>query len=125
MTDIIKLTTRATSQDKSESQIQSEIRKHLGSLPDVLLFRNNTGKLPDRTGRMVVFGLCVGSSDLIGIVRRADGVGVFLALEVKDASGRASAEQIMFIDLVRRYGGVSGVVRSVEDAMVFLEEARG
>lgn len=61
-------------------------------------------------------GLCVGSSDIIGIT--AD--GRFLAVEVKTKTGRVSDEQQRFIDAVRRKGGVAGVARSVEEALQIL-----
>lgn len=91
------------------------------------------------------YGLCVGSSDIIGIVRTpedaagcetcrigvAEGphthrpsLGIFLALEVKSSTGRVSKEQQMFLDLVNRRGGVGRVVRSVNDARKALDEAR-
>ena len=34
-----------------------------------IVWRNNTGKLPDAYGRWVEFGLCKGSSDIIGIYK--------------------------------------------------------
>lgn len=61
-------------------------------------------------------GLCVGSSDIIGIT--AD--GRFLAVEVKTKTGRVSDEQQRFIDAVRRKGGVAGVARSVEEAVTLI-----
>lgn len=61
-------------------------------------------------------GLCVGSSDIIGITPD----GRFLAVEVKTKTGRATAEQIRFIDAVRRKGGVAGIARSVDDALSLL-----
>lgn len=63
-------------------------------------------------------GLCVGSSDIIGIT--AD--GRFLAIEVKTKTGRVSDEQQRFIDAVRRKGGVAGVARSVADALKLLSQ---
>jgi len=121
----VPLPPRRRSTDRTESVIQSEIRRALGSRPDVVLWRNNTGALPDRTGRLVAYGLAVGSADLVGIVMRADGVGVFLAIEVKDDRGVVRPEQEKWIALVRRYGGVAGVARSVADAEALYREAKG
>ena len=70
--------------------------------------------------RMVRYGLCRGSSDLIGI---GPG-GRFIAIEVKTATGRLSKEQAMFIELVRRRGGFACVVRSVNEAQLALDRAR-
>jgi hypothetical protein len=43
----------------------------------VRLWRNNVGALRDERGRLVTYGLCKGSSDLIGLhqVPRAEGCG--------------------------------------------------
>lgn len=75
-------------------------------------------------GRRVQFGLCPGSSDLIGwrtITVTPEMVGkrlaLFLALEVKTPTGAATMEQINFIAAVRKSGGLAGIVRSVDDAI--------
>jgi len=78
-----------------------------------LVFRNNTGVLPGADGRPVSFGLTKGGSDLIGVC--AD--GLFLAVEVKTATGRATPAQIAFIEAVRRRGGRAGIARCPEDAV--------
>lgn len=106
----------------SEQRIQQEIRIALGNGP-VRLWRNNTGCLFDRSGRPVRFGLAPGSSDLIGlrtITVRPQDVGrelaVFAAVEVKDARGRPTQEQLKFLDTVNRMGGLGGIARSVDEA---------
>ncbi len=106
----------------SEQAIQQRIRLDLGR-GDVRLWRNNTGCLKDNRGQLVRFGLAPGSSDLIGLRRvtvRPEDVGrelaVFVAIEVKDARGRASPDQDRFIEVVRDLGGLAGVARSVDDA---------
>ena len=96
-----------------------------------LVFRNNTGlawqgqKIHEQAGvvtlknpRMIRFGLCVGSSDIIGWTRD----GRFLAVEVKVGKGRQTKEQAAFIEAVRAGGGVAGVVRSVEEAIELVGE---
>lgn len=107
----------------NETPIQQEIRLGVGELTNVRLFRNNTGKLQDARGRWVEFGLCVGSSDLIGwttLEITPDMVGkkvaVFTAIEVKTAKGNPSPEQRNFISRVREAGGIAGIARSPEDA---------
>lgn len=77
------------------------------------VWRNNTGVLPDKTGRLVKFGLCVGSSDLIGIAPD----GRFMAVECKAALGQPTDAQLRFIDAVRRAGGRAGIARSAADAV--------
>ena len=61
----------------------------------------------------------LGISDLIGW---GPG-GRFAALEVKAArGGRPTPEQLAFIDLVNRSGGIGAVVRSVEEALEALRQ---
>lgn len=104
-----------------ESAIQRDILLALGALPHVRVFRNSVGLARDpRSGAKVRFGLCVGSSDLIGLCR-----GRFLALEVKTATGRPTPEQLAFIAMVRAQGGIAGVVRSVADALLLVAPPQG
>jgi hypothetical protein len=97
----------------------------------VRLWRNNTGALVDQQGRFVRFGLCKGSSDLIGL--RAleitpelvgQRIAQFIALEVKTAQGVLSPEQRAFLRLVKQLGGVAAICRSVEEAEQLLDTPR-
>jgi hypothetical protein len=47
-------------------------------------------------------------------------MAVFTAVEVKSATGRATAEQRAFIQHVQAAGGIAGVVRSVDEAAKLL-----
>ena len=109
-------------------QIQQQIRLACSRGP-VRLWRNNTGTLRDQHGRPVTFGLARGSSDLIGyrtVTVTPEMVGqqvaVFTSLEVKAATGRVSAEQRQWLEVVAAAGGIAGVVRSVEDAEALLRD---
>ena len=106
-----------------------------GAHPDVRLWRNETGVFwagkqvaANRTqeavkvwlhpGQVILSnpgrvsaGLCVGSSDLIGI---APG-GRFLAAEVKTPKTRISPAQPKFIQAVRDLGGIAGFVRTIDE----------
>jgi hypothetical protein len=71
----------------------------------------------------VQFGLCKGSSDLIGLRTITIGpehlgqrLAVFAAIEVKSDRGRPTPEQTAFLELVQQMGGLAGVARSVSDA---------
>mgnify|MGYP002377673177 CR=1 FL=1 len=97
---------------KSESNIQNAILVAL-SEAGCLVWRQNTGAYKDKTGRVIRYGLCVGSSDIIGIAPS----GQFLAVEVKTKTGRIRPEQLTFIAAVQKAGGRAGVARSVEDAL--------
>lgn len=110
---------------KSESLILKEIIAAL-SMDGVPLWRNNTGKARTVDGRFIKFGIPSadgGGSDLIGITPvtiTADMVGktigVFTAVEVKSASGRATAAQGRFICNVKKLGGFAGIARSDSEA---------
>lgn len=111
-----------------ERRIQSEIQlaASAGGGP-ARLWRNNTGALKDAQGQLVRYGLCPGSSDLIGfrtITITPDMVGqrvaVFTAVEVKDR-GRPTEQQAAFIRLVQQAGGMAGIARSVPDALAILQ----
>ena len=111
----------------SEHEIQQRIRLACGRGP-VRLWRNNTGALVDKQGRFVRFGLCKGSSDLIGlrsVVVTPEMVGQriaqFVALEIKTAGGVVSSEQRAFLQLVQQLGGLGAVCRSIEQAQAVLE----
>ena len=104
---------------KSETTLQNEIRLELGKRKNVRIFRNNVGMING-----VQFGLCVGSSDLIGfqsVTVTPEMVGqkiaVFTAIEVKTETGKVSEQQTKFIEMVRKFGGIGAIVRSVDDAL--------
>jgi hypothetical protein len=114
----------------SEHEIQQRIRLASGR-GAVRLWRNNTGALVDQQGRYVRFGLCKGSSDLIGL--RAleitpelvgQRLAQFVALEIKTAQGVLSPVQRAFLRLVQELGGVAAVCRSVEEAEQLLGTPR-
>lgn len=107
-----------------ETELQQRIRLALGTRPDIRLFRNQVGQLPDpRTGRPVQFGLARGSADLIGwrtVTITPDMVGqriaIFTSLEIKTPLGRLSPAQHNWLGAVHKAGGCAGVARSVADA---------
>jgi len=123
----------------SESSISNEIALALSreSKGKIISWRNNTGygvlgkvvkqegeQFHGINGRRVQYGLCVGSSDRIGIVSVTvtpamvgRTLGIFLALEVKSSTGKATPEQQNFIAAVRKAGGLAGVVRSADEAL--------
>ena len=108
----------------AETDLQQRIRLALGTRPDLRLFRNQVGQLPDpRTGRPVQFGLARGSADLIGwrIITITPGmvgqrIAVFTSIEVKTPTGRVRSEQQAWLACVQQCGGIAGVARSIADA---------
>lgn len=83
---------------------------------DHLVFRNNTGAFKTVNG-FVKFGLCVGSSDLIGLTP----AGVFFAIECKTKNGRATDDQKKFIAAIKKSNGLAGICRSIEDVRELLK----
>lgn len=102
------------------------------------LFRNNVGvawvgtkidKLSNgdiilRSPRVIRYGLCVGSSDLIGwmpVVVTQDMVGkkiaMFTAVEAKVGGLRLTTEQKDFLFSVDAHGGIAVLARDVDDLL--------
>lgn len=108
----------------------------LSKLGNVRVFRNNVGtgwqgKIVKNDGKILImqnprivhFGLCEGSSDIIGfktVTITEDMVGkkvaIFVAIESKTKTGKVSENQQNFINFVNRSGGISGVARTEEEA---------
>ena len=108
-----------------EADILRAVRLAVSALPGVVVWRNSVGAARYPSGRRpVAYGMCRGASDLVAIIRRSDGAGVFAALEVKSARGRVAPDQQLFLDLVRRMGGFAAVVRSPEEAVAAVARAR-
>lgn len=105
---------------KREAQLQAEIRLAIGRMPDVRLWRNNSGFLDGAITKIRV-GLATGSSDLIGILAPS---GRFIALEIKTPKGRETEEQKQWQAIIRRFGGFACVVRSVQEAEDAIQRAR-
>lgn len=78
------------------------------------LYRNNSGVLKDARGQHVKFGLCFGSSDLIGWTRIGQ-LAIFTAIEVKQPGKRPTPQQAAFIKAVYSSGGIAFVATSVDD----------
>ena len=84
------------------------------------VWRNNVGALPNRNGRLVSYGLCKGSADIIGICPD----GIMLAVEVKTKTGRTPPDQDRFLALIRQMGGRAGVARSAAEAVALASGQR-
>jgi VRR-NUC domain. len=110
-----------------ETPILRRILLALGARHDVRLFRNNVGVALHADGSRVVYGLAPGSSDLIGLTSitvTPEMVGrrlaVFTAIEVKTIKGRPTDEQLAFVAMTKRMGGIAGIARSPEEAEALL-----
>lgn len=127
-----------------ETPIQKRIMLACGTLPSVRVFRNNTGVafagevaienpplITLRNYRRIKYGLCNGSSDLIGwetITITPDMVGRklarFVALEVKAPTGRTTADQKNFINQVNEAGGMGTIIRDPAQVRSFFRGER-
>lgn len=97
---------------KSERVIQREILSYLATRKDLRACRMNTGAATHRkSGVLVRFGV-PGQADIMGILAPH---GQLLAIEVKSKSGRQSSLQESFQEMVRKFGGIYILARSVKD----------
>jgi VRR-NUC domain len=106
----------------SEAATLQNIRLALGR--SATIYRNNVGAYKDESGRLVRYGLCTGSSDLIGftpVTITPEMVGhtipIFTAIEVKHGRGKPTPEQLNFTQHITKHGGYAGIAYSVEDAL--------
>lgn len=106
----------------AERDIQNEILMHVGSRKDVRLWRQNAGVARSMESNNVIRMGVAGCADLTGIVT-ISGIGVRLEIEVKTQKGRQSDQQVRFEKMVQDRGGIYILARSVDDAVLQLEEA--
>lgn len=96
-------------------------------------FRNNVGIAKYRTEggsiQTVTYGLCKGSSDLIGwhtieVTEAMVGgrIAVFAAVELKRGRDVLTQEQFNFIRAVSEAGGIAGFVNGEEAAAIMVDE---
>jgi len=133
----------------NETNIVRTIMIAIGKIKGVRIFRNNvgvswTGKSVQfstsrtvnvekgdvliKNGRVFHAGLCTGSSDLIGLKSEivtqemvGKKVAIFVATEVKTKTGKASKEQIAFIEMVNNLGGRGFIVTDETQATEYLK----
>lgn len=99
----------------TESALLHAIRLEAPKL-GVTAWRNNVGRLRDTRGNFIPYGLCVGSSDIIGLCwAPEERRGKFLAIECKLPGKHPTKEQAAFIAAVKAAGGIAGVAHSIEE----------
>ena len=79
--------------------------------------RANVGLFFTKDGRPIRSGLPTGFSDIFGN-RLGDARAFYL--EVKTSTGRATTEQMAFLNAMKMRGAIAGVVRSIDDALGLL-----
>lgn len=95
----------------TETDVMNQIRAGISDI--AVVFRVNVVKGQLKTGQFISSGVPPGYSDLSGH-RKSDGRAIYL--EVKTGSGRATPEQLNFLEQMRATGAIAGIVRSVEQA---------
>jgi len=125
--------------NSQETNLVRRIMLKIGSNPKIRIFRNNSGKcwigkskmfnspqtVSVKAGDVLVqqaryfdAGLCPGSSDLIGLKSvkiTPEMVGTeiacFVAIEAKLINGRVQENQINFLEMVKKMGGLGIICR--------------
>ena len=98
----------------TETDIQNKIRLALSRYGIVVRLQSGNFELKD--GRRIVCGV-KGLSDLLFI-----GKGKVAFIEVKNINGRASKEQLNFIEAMRKLGHRAGIAHSVEEALDIIND---
>ena len=98
--------------ERPEAAALAEVLKALKAHPAVSWCeRQNSGAVRSG-GRFIRFGW-VGCADILGQLRD----GRFLGVEVKAAKGRASPEQVAFLERINAAGGVGFIAHSLRDVV--------
>lgn len=101
----------------TEQQILNSILRTFGTRSDMRIWRANTGAA--RFGNQVVrFGI-PGQADITGLLLPS---GRRLEIEVKSHSGEQRPEQKDFEAMIKRFGGLYILARSVTDVEMALQE---
>lgn len=78
------------------------------------------GDIVIKMPRIINFGLCSGSADLVGVKRLRSGLGRFVALEIKRPGVRVDKHQAQWLAFMRNMGAIAEVVHSEEEADALL-----
>lgn len=89
----------------AEAELLADTRRFLETIPGVTVVRIEAGS--ER-----------GKSDIVMCIN-----GIFVAAELKDDIGEPSAQQLKFINTIRKSGGIAGICRTLEDMHDLLVEA--
>lgn len=106
---------------RTETTIQGEAIAALNRLPGVRVARNNVGRLRDRNGAWVTYGLGVGSPDVVGIYTHRSGHALAFGVEFKTSTGRVSHDQELWHAAMKRRGLPTFLARSPEEACTQVE----
>lgn len=109
---------RTPSGNPLESDIQKAILQALRLDKRVAwVARFNSGTFKDGD-RYIRANTQPGLSDILGMLHG----GILFAIEVKSATGSATDDQKIFLNLIETNGGKAGIARSIEDALKIIKE---
>lgn len=124
----------------TERDIQNQVRVAISKV-GTRCFRNNVGQAWQgelirtsrptlmamnpadvllKNARPITFGLCDGSSDLVGwtpVYVAGQNVAIFTAFEIKSAKGQPTPQQQQFLEVVQMSGGIACVCKTPEHAL--------
>jgi hypothetical protein len=101
----------ATTSKMSEAKLVNEILIEFGARKNMRIWRVNTGAAKRPGGGLVRFGT-PGDPDIMGIL--APG-GRTICIECKAEDGRLSAAQVRRLAMMREFGALVIVARTIED----------
>jgi hypothetical protein len=118
-----------------EADVMIDARAWLGTQTDVQMMRNNVGALKDDHGRLVTYGLGLGSCDLVGHIevlvsatRLPAGEERYIArcfaIELKAPGKRPSPDQVAWMNVKRQQGWAIGWSDSLDGVIEIVEKAR-
>lgn len=100
----------------SEQDIQKTILDYL-KLKRYVVFKHHSTGSTIRDGKAVYFAHGEkGISDIIACSPK----GTFVAIEVKKRGGKASPEQLEFLERIRAYGGIGILAYSLDDVLAVI-----
>jgi len=105
---------------RKEQEIKREIIKYLKAKGCLVIPYRNVG-IWKKKDKSYIPGPYKGISDILGITRE----GRFFALEVKRPGNKPTKHQIAFLEAVKSFGCIAGVVRSVKDVISLFKKERG
>jgi hypothetical protein len=138
----MKLPARPPKRRNETRELTRPIEAAINKLPGVRVVRNNVGQLEWAPGKRLVYGLGLGSADLVGIVsnywryateEELNRIGSWASLknegrpfclEVKRPGQKLRPDQEEWSRAVRSLGGFCCVVHSVEEAIAAVARCR-
>jgi hypothetical protein len=105
--------------DNETALVKSLLDYLHNACPNVVVWRQNQGMIPNGRGGFKKFTGRLGVSDIIGFVRPS---GRFLAVEAKVGTNKCSDHQAAFLTDVEKAGGIAVVAYSIADLEARLKE---